>query len=96
MNRMVQPKMSTPRVLSAIINPNIACPMHYTFHLMERISVQGANLLLKIEFRSAPKQKVYSKSVRGSLSAVMHGDIKRIGHLTLRNDNRLNPLSRPG
>jgi hypothetical protein len=96
MNRMVQPKMSTPRVLSAIINPNIACPMHYTFHLMERISVQGANLLLRIEFRCAPKQKVYSKSVRGSLSAVMHGDMKRIGHLTLRNDNRLNPLSRPG
>ena len=70
--------------------------MHQTFHLMERIGVQGANLLLRIEFRCALKQKVYSKSVRGSLSVVVHGDMKRIGHLTLRNDNRLNPLSRPG
>ena len=62
---------------------------------MEQIIVQNANLPLWIEFGRALKQKVYSQSVRGSLTAFVHRDIKGIGHLTLGNDNRLNPLARP-
>ena len=67
----------------------------HAFHLMERISIQSANLPLWIEFRRPLKQKVYSKCVPDRLNAFVHGDIKGIGHLTLGNDNRLNPLPRP-
>ena len=96
MNRMVQPKRHILCVLSVITTWKSLCPIYHMFHLMERISVQDANLPPWIEFRRALKQKIYSQSVRSSLSAFVHGDIKGIGHLTLGDDNRLNPLARPG
>jgi hypothetical protein len=95
MNGMAQPKMTQPPVFFVQPPPKGAYFIYHVFHLIERISVQDANLPLWIEFRRALKQKLYSQNVRGSLSAFVHGDIKGIGHLALGNDNRLNPLTRP-